>query len=145
MIGATPLAWLAKKHKYPIFAVTMADIKKALATKKHINPTTKVPVCYHKDLVVFLQKETDKLAEHQLYNHKIILEEGKQPRFGPLYGMSWNELLVLQKYLKEHLSKGFIKASLLPTAVLVIFIKKPGSGLYFCVDYWTLNTITIKN
>ena len=71
-----------------IFAVTMADIKKALAPKKHINPTTKIPIYYYKDLVVFLQKEADKLAEHQLYNHRIVLEEGKQPRFGFLYGMS---------------------------------------------------------
>ena len=54
IIGATPLAQLAKKHRYIIFTVTIADIKKTLAPKKHTNPTTKVPVCYHKDLVVFL-------------------------------------------------------------------------------------------
>ena len=31
----------------------MANIKKALAPKKHTNPTTKVPVCHHKYLEVF--------------------------------------------------------------------------------------------
>jgi len=113
----------------------MTDIKKALALKKHTDPITKVPVCYHKDLVVFSWKEANKLAEHWLYNHRIVLEEGKQPRFGPLYEMSQNELLVLQKYLKKHLSKGFIKASLSPIAAPVIFVKKPGSSLHFCVDY----------
>jgi len=66
----------------------MADIEKALVLKKHTNPATKVPVCYYKHLEVFLQKEADKLVEHWLYNHKIILKEGKQPGFGPLYKMS---------------------------------------------------------
>ena len=77
IIKATLLAQLAKKHKYTIFAVTIADIKKALALKKYTDPTTKVPVCYYEDLVVFSQKETNKLVEHQLYDHKIVLEKGK--------------------------------------------------------------------
>jgi len=70
----------------------MADIKKALVLKKHTNPAIKVLVCYYKHLEVFLRKEANKLVEHQLYNHKIILEEGKQLGFRPLYGMSQNEL-----------------------------------------------------
>jgi len=32
----------------------MANIKKALALKKHTNPTTKVLVCHYKHLEVFL-------------------------------------------------------------------------------------------
>ena len=88
MIGATPLAWLARKPEYMIFAITMTDIEKALVLKKHINFATKVPVKYHKYLDVFLRKETDKLVEYWLYNYKIILEEGKQLGFGPFYGMS---------------------------------------------------------
>ena len=86
------LARLAKKPKYTIFAVIMADIKKALALKKYTDPAIKVLVCYYKHLEVFLRKEADKLAEHQLYDHKIVLKEGKQLGFGPLYGMSQNEL-----------------------------------------------------
>jgi len=70
----------------------MADIKKALAPKKHTNPAIKVLVCHYNNLEVFSRKEADKLAEHQLYDHKIVLKEGKQPGFGPLYGMSQNEL-----------------------------------------------------
>ena len=100
IIGAALLARLARKHRHEIFAVTMADIEKALALKKHTDPATKVPACYHEDLVVFSQKEANKLAEHRPYDHRIILEEGKQLRFRPLYGMSQNELLVLWKYLK---------------------------------------------
>ena len=42
----------------------MADIKKALALKKHTNPAMKVLVCHHKRLEVFLRKEANKLVEH---------------------------------------------------------------------------------
>ena len=66
----------------------MADIKKALILKKRTNPTTKVPVEHYKYLNTFSRKEANKLAEHQLYDHKIILKEGKQPRFRPLYRIS---------------------------------------------------------
>jgi hypothetical protein len=52
---------------------------------------------------------------------------------------------VLRKYLDEYLDKGFIKVSLLPIAVLVIFVKKPGGDLRFYIDYWALNAVTVKN
>jgi len=54
IIRATPLAQLAKKPKHIIFAVTMTDIKKALALKKHTNPATKVLIEYYYRLDIFL-------------------------------------------------------------------------------------------
>ena len=63
----------------------MADIKKALALKKYTNSAIKVLVEYYKYLDIFLQEEANKLPERQLYNYKIIIKEGKDPRFRPLY------------------------------------------------------------
>ena len=54
IIRATPLARLARKPKYIIFAVIIANIKKALALKKHTNPSIKVLVEYYKYLDIFL-------------------------------------------------------------------------------------------
>jgi len=88
MIGATPLARLAKKPEYTIFAITIADIKKALVLKKHTDPAIKVLVEYYNRLEVFLRKEANKLPEYRSYDYKIVLEEGKQLGFRPLYGMS---------------------------------------------------------
>ena len=59
--------------------------------------------------------------------------------------MSLGELKVLRKYLHDNLSKGFIRASSSPAASPVIFVKKPGGGLRFCVDYRALNAISVKN
>ena len=70
----------------------MANIKKTLVLKKHTNPAIKVLVCHYKHLNTFSRKKANKLVEHRPYNHKIILKEGKQPRFKPLYKMSQNKL-----------------------------------------------------
>ena len=59
--------------------------------------------------------------------------------------MSRDELIELDRYLKENLSKGFIRASTSSAASPVLFVKKPGGGLRFCVDYRGLNAITVKN
>ena len=71
-----------------IFAIIIANIKKALVLKRYTNPTTKVLVCHYKHLNIFSRKEANKLAEHQLYNYKIIFLKKKQPRFRPLYRIS---------------------------------------------------------
>jgi len=54
IIGATPLAQLARKPEHIIFTVIMANIKKALTLKKYTNPATKVPVEYYNYLDIFL-------------------------------------------------------------------------------------------
>ena len=54
IIRATLLTRLARKPEYIIFAVIMANIKKALVPKKHMDLTIKVLVEYHKYLDVFL-------------------------------------------------------------------------------------------
>ena len=83
-------------------------------------------------------------------NYKIELEkdkEGQEPEvpWGPLYSMLRDELLVLRKTLNELLDKGFIRVSSSPAAAPVLFAKKPGGGLRFCVDYRALNRLTRKD
>ena len=59
--------------------------------------------------------------------------------------MSQEELLVLQKTLTEYLDKGFVQVSSSPAVAPVLFIRKPGEGLQFCIDYQGLNKITCKD
>ena len=59
--------------------------------------------------------------------------------------MSQNELLVLCNTLNGLLDKGFICVSQSSAAAPVLFVKKPGGGLWFCVDYHGLNKITRKD
>ena len=59
--------------------------------------------------------------------------------------MSHNELLVLRKELTSLLDKDWIQHSKSEAAAPVLFAKKPGGGLRFCVDYRALNAITRKD
>jgi hypothetical protein len=83
-------------------------------------------------------------------DHAILLEKDEQGRkrdvpWGPLYGMSREELLVLRKTLTNLLDKGWIRASSLAAEAPVLFFKKPEEGLRFCVDYRALNAIISQN
>jgi hypothetical protein len=61
------------------------------------------------------------------------------------YLISKDELLVIKKYIDEHLNKGFICLSISLTATPIFLTKKLGGGIQFCVNYRGLNTIIIKN
>jgi hypothetical protein len=145
MIGAAAFNRLARKSHHEILAISLKDIDQALAVKKDTDPATKLPRELHDLLTLFSRAEADKLPRRREYDHRIELEPGKKPGYGPLYSMSRAELLVLKKYLEENLAKGFIRASKSPVASPVIFVKKPSGGLRFCVDYRGLNAATVKN
>ncbi|KJZ68382.1 hypothetical protein HIM_12228 [Hirsutella minnesotensis 3608] len=134
-----------------IFSASLVDIERALAPRKKSDPREKLPPHYHEYLSVFDRDQADQLPPHRPgCDHKIQLEKGadgkeKEPPWGPLYGMSREELIVLRKTLTELLDKGFIRASSSPASAPVLFVRKPGGGLRFCVDYRGLNAITKKD
>jgi hypothetical protein len=134
-----------------IFAASLKDIEKSLAVKKRTDPRLKLPEHYHEHLSLFDMKIADRLPPHRPgIDHKIGLEmdeNGKEKEipWGPLYDMSREELLLLRKTLTEYLDKNFIRVSSSPAAAPVLFAKKPGGGLRFCVDYRGLNAITRKD
>ena len=150
-VSAVAFNYLAKGKrcsKVEVFAASLADINKALASKVKIDPCTKLPEHFHEFLDVFSHTDADKLPPLRGtgIDHGISLEkeEGCTPKvpWGPLYNMSHDELLVLYKTLTEYLDKGFIQVSNSPAAAPVLFVQKPGGGLRFCVDYQGLNRIT---
>ena len=59
--------------------------------------------------------------------------------------MSREELLVLRKTLHDLLDRGFIQASSSAASAPVLFVRKPGGGIRFCVDYRALNAITERD
>jgi hypothetical protein len=68
-----------------------------------------LPVELKKFAIIFLKRELlQMLVKHKLWNHEISLQEGKQPKFMPLYQLIENELEELQRYLDDNLAKGYI-------------------------------------
>ena len=156
--GSTFGAILRRERKQrqgvKVFAASMADIEKALRPK--FRPTRKdlrelLPQQYHKFAGVFDPDKADELPPHRPgIDHQIPLEvdeNGKEREvpWGALYNMSRDELLVLRKNLTELLDKKFIRLSKSPAGAPVLFAKKPGGGLRFCVDYRALNAVTKKD
>ena len=145
-IGAIAFQHLASKPDHKIYNVFLRDIEQALKPKIKTDAATVLPEHYKEFLKVFSHEEANKLLLHPPGVDQIIkMQPGTQPPAGPLYGMTRNELQVLKKYLERNLSKGFIWASFSPAAAPVVFVKKPGGCLWFCVEYRGLNALTVKN
>jgi len=56
-----------------------------------------------------------------------------------------NELAELKIQLQELLDKGLIRPSSSPWRCPALFVKKKDKSLWMCVDYRSLNPVTIKN
>ena len=136
---------LAHCRNYELFVTSIKNIEKALALWEAVNVLVKLPREHHEFATLFFWEKFNKLPSHQLYDYIIPLLSDKKPSKGPLYNMSRDELLVLQKYLKKHLFKGFIQVSSSSAASSVIFVKKPEGDLWLCVNYCDLNNLTVKN
>jgi hypothetical protein len=59
--------------------------------------------------------------------------------------MAPKELAEMKKQLEELRNKGFICPSSSPWGCPTIFVKKMDGTLRMCVDYRSLNAVTIKN
>jgi hypothetical protein len=75
----------------------------------------------------------------------IELQLGMTPISRHPYKMTPNELAELKVQLNELIDNGFIRPSSLPWSCPALFMKKKDQSLRLCVDYWPLNTVTIKN
>jgi hypothetical protein len=75
----------------------------------------------------------------------IELVPGTAPIFKRPYRMDANQLVELKKELQELLDKGHICPSASPWGSPIIFVPKKDGTQRMCVDYRSLNEVTIKN
>jgi hypothetical protein len=61
------------------------------------------------------------------------------------YRMDVKDLIELKKQIEELLEKGFIRPSSSPWGAPVLFVNKKYGSRRMCVDYRSLNEVTIKN
>jgi hypothetical protein len=71
------------------------------------------------------------------------------PGTGPVakspYWMLSDELDELKKHLKKLLEQGFVRPSASPWGSPMLFVEKKDGTKRMCIDYRTLNSMTIKN
>jgi hypothetical protein len=75
----------------------------------------------------------------------IELVPGTAPIFKRPYRMAANQLAELKEQLQELLDKGYIHPSASPSGAPAIFVPKKDGMQRMCVDYCSLNEVTIKN
>jgi hypothetical protein len=75
----------------------------------------------------------------------IELLPGTPPISKRPYRMHVNELVELKKQIAELQSKGFIHPSSSPWGAPMLSMEKKDRTQQMCVDYWSLNEVTIKN
>jgi hypothetical protein len=75
----------------------------------------------------------------------IELQPGTTPISRQPYKMTHKELAESKVQLNELLDKGYIRPSSSPWGYPALFVKKKDQSLRLCVDYQSLNAVTIKN
>jgi hypothetical protein len=93
---------------------------------------------------VFLEELPGMLPDPEI-EFVIELVPGTAPIFKRPYRMATNQLAELKKQLQELLDKGYIHHSASPWGAPAIFIPKKDGTQRMCVDYRSLNEVTIKN
>jgi len=133
------------KKKFHLTAFMTQEDLEVYWQSKNVNSVIILLFRYFKFLNVFFKKNVDILSLHQAHDYVIHLKEDAQLSIFTLYNMSCDEILELRHYLNKNLSKDFIQVNHFQTIISVLFIKKFEEELCFCMNYWDLNAITVKN
>ena len=70
--------------------------------------TEQIPEEYHEFIRVFDEEEANQFPESRVWDHKIELKEGFQPKSFKTYNLTPEEQKELDAFLKENLKKGYI-------------------------------------
>jgi hypothetical protein len=105
MIAGAAFSRLSSRNKELTGSTTVYELLQALK-KPSSEPSPDpeddeirrlVPKEHYDFVTLFKKAPADKLPPHQKYDHTINLKPGFEPPFGPLYGLSREELLALKE------------------------------------------------
>ena len=100
---------------------------------------------FHKWLKVFGKVESERIPVRKVWDHAIDLNNDFKVSKARVYPLSKNEKEEIQKFVDEHLKKGYIRSSKSPQMLLVFFMGKKDRGKYMVMDYRRLNKQMVKN
>ena len=101
-----------------------------------------VPKRFHRWLKVFGKVESERMPVRKAWDHAIDLNDDFKAR---VYPLSKNKKEEVQKFVDEHLKKGYIRPSKSPQTSPVFFVGKKDRGKRMVMDYCKLNKQTVKN
>ena len=104
-----------------------------------------VPQRFHKWLKVFGKVKSKRMLVRKVWDHAIDLSDDLEASKARVYSLSKNKKKEVQKFINEHLKKGYIRPSKLPQTLPVFFVGKKDGEKCMVIDYRRLNKQTIKN
>jgi hypothetical protein len=110
---------------------------------KEIEPSEAINVV--SEFLDVFPKELPGMPPERKVEFAIELIPGTAPISKRAYRVSGPELVELKKQIDELLEKGYIRPSTSPWAALVLFVEKKDGTKRMCIDYRSLNEVTIKN
>jgi len=87
-----------------------------------------VPKWFHRWLKVFGKIESERMPVRKVWDHAIKLNDDFKASKVKVYPLSRNEKKEVQKFVDEHLKKGYIRPSKLPQTSPVFFVDKRDGG-----------------
>ncbi len=106
--------------------------------------THRLPVEYHDLIEAFSKTKASQLPPHRSNDCAIELQPNSHPPRGRVFPLSQPESEAMRSYIEEELAKGFIRPSTSPASAGFFFVKKKDGGLRPCIDYRSLNDLTVK-
>ena len=91
--------------------------------------TKQIPKEYHNFINVFDEEKANRFPDSRIWDHKIELKEGFQPKSFKTYNLTPEEQSELDVFLKDNLEKGYIRPSQSPMATPFFFVKKKDGKL----------------
>jgi len=89
--------------------------------------------------------KTEQQSSHQLTDHVIELKSDFKSFYMWIYNMFLTELKALDKYLIKALIKDWIQEFKSFADISVLFILRKSNEFWFCINYYALNVMMIKN
>jgi len=90
-------------------------------------------------------KEPTQLLPKRKIDHNIPLKEGIELVIVRPYRYAYFQKAEIEKQVQEMLNFGLIRPSTSPFSSPVLLVKKKNSSWRFCIDYRSLNAVTIKD
>jgi hypothetical protein len=111
----------------------------------HLDATSILVIRIVSEFLDVFSEELSGMPPDREIEFVIELVSGTALIFKRPYRMAANQLAELKEQLQELLDKGYIRPSASPWGAPVIFVPKKDGTQRMCVDYRSLNEVTIKN
>jgi len=104
-----------------------------------------VPEKFLKWRKVFEKVESERMLMRKVWDYAIDLKDMFIPQKGRIYPLSKNEREEVQNFVEDQLRKRYIRPTKSPQTSPVFFIGKKDEKKKIVIDYFNLNSQTVKN